>query len=101
MANDALKTAAFELWRSSRLRPALRTQGDYQARRAVQDPTQRWSPDQPVQVPRPRTPFNLPIPVACFSCTLTDARTAPELVTLPLKVCTTGDVITPFSILTE
>jgi hypothetical protein len=73
---------------------------DYQVRWAVQDPVQRWSPDQPIQVPRPRTPFSLPAPDACLSCTATEARTAPELVTLPLKVPTLGDVITPSSMLT-
>jgi hypothetical protein len=43
----------------------------------------------------------LPDPEARFSCMATDARTAPELVTLPLKVSALGDVITPFSMLTE
>ena len=37
----------------------------------------------------------------CFSCTVMDSRTAPELVTLPLKVSALGDIITPFSMLTE
>jgi hypothetical protein len=32
---------------------------------------------------------------------VTDARTAPVLVTFPLKVSTLGDVITPFSMLIE
>jgi hypothetical protein len=62
---------------------------------------QRCSPDQPIHVPRPKTPLSLPDPDARFSCMETDARTAPELVTLPLKVSALGDVSTPFSMLTE
>jgi hypothetical protein len=53
----------------------------YWLRCAVQYPEQRSPPARPLQFPRPESPVSLPEPDAYLSCTVTDARTAPDLAT--------------------
>ena len=58
----------------------------HQFRSAVQLPEQRESPERPVQAPWPDRSESLPDPDAYLAPTLTEACTAPDLVTRPRKV---------------
>jgi hypothetical protein len=53
----------------------------YWLRCAVQYPEQRSPLARPVQFPRPESPVSLPEPDAYLSCTVTEARTAPDFAT--------------------
>ena len=72
----------------------------YWLRCAVQYPEQRSPPARPVQFPRPESPVSLPEPDACFSCTVTEARTAPDLATWPLNFIRLGWLTIPSATLT-
>ena len=68
---------------------------------AVQYPEQRSPPARPVQFPRPESPVSLPEPDADLSCTVTEARTAPDLATCPVNLTRLGCVTTPSFMFTE
>ncbi|MGY4325633.1 hypothetical protein ACVWWG_000047 [Bradyrhizobium sp. LB7.2] len=57
---------------------------------AVQVPAHRDPSARPLQTPLPDAPDSLPDPDAYFCPTLTEARTAPDCATRPLKVRCSG-----------
>jgi hypothetical protein len=98
ISHSPFTRAAAPAWYSFRnwLRVAIFTViASYWLRCAVQYPEQRSPPARPVQFPRPESPVSLPEPDAYLSCTVTDARTVPDLATWPLNFTRLGWLTIP------